>query len=185
MRMILTYRALAMMVRCSSSSMVRGFLAVGILAGLLHGCAAVDTRVVNPEHAEHPAYKAFVAYSKTVSKHEAFDDSVIAHFLPSLQGPIAESMGWYRLVFSSSHQALRQGKCEEIYLQSITESSVQLNCKGPFEFVSHFGFKSQETMHLRTYIRQEQGQWYIGRSGLFHTMGAGNSVPRSIGLKFD
>ena len=152
---------------------------------LIQGCSTTDTRLANPEHGEHPAYKAFVAYSKTVSKHEAFDETVLTHFLPSQQGTISGSMGWYRLVYSASHQALRQGSCDEIYLQSITDVSVLLNCKGPFEYISHFGFKSQETMHLRTYIRKEGERWYIGRSGLFHTMGAGNSVPRSIGLKFD
>ena len=163
-------------------------LSMAILLSLLIlsvGCTTVDTRLVNPEHAEHPAYKAFVAYSRTVSANEEFNAEVIDHFLPSLHETIEGSMGWYRLAFSASHQALRHGSCEEVYLQAVTPGSVLLNCKGPFEFVSHFGFKSQETMHLRTYIQKEGERWYIGRSGLFHTMGAGKSVPRSIGLKFE
>ncbi len=161
------------------------FVPLMLIGALLSGCAAVDARLVNPEDGEHPGYKAFAAFEKAAQKHEAFDEQVIAYYLPSLREGIATSMGWHRLVYSASHQALRQGSCEEIYLQSITESSVLVNCKGPFEFVSHFGFKSQETMHLRTYVRKEGDQWYIARSGLFHTMGAGSSVPRSIGLKFD
>lgn len=155
-----------------------------LLSVSLFACASVDNRFADAEHRAHPAMKVFLDYDKAAKNSDEFNEKLIAFFSASDQKRIAATMGWQKLVYTSSYRALKDGECEEIAIAEKKPSRVSISCKGPFTFRSAFGYKREETMELRVSVREVAGQWYIGTSGMRHTMDGGESVPRSTGIKF-
>jgi hypothetical protein len=152
----------------------------------LYSCTVFDERFQNNGDFEHPAVGIFLDYERMVAKTESFDE-VSEYFSKADKKIIGRAQGWGRLVYSASDQALRNGSCSEIFLSDVAAASVLLHCKGPYTFKSPFGLVSEETMHLRVYIKKYQDEWYISRAGLTHsmpTLPGREMIPRSIGLKF-
>lgn len=167
----------------STTSAIKWTAFIGCMQFLL-ACATLDERFANQEDIQHPAMQVFLAYKEVAQANDDFNDEVKAFFSEVGQKRIEQTMGWHRLVFSASHRALSNGDCEQISIDSQSVNHVLISCKGPYTFKSAFGLKSEETMHLRVDVRKIKGEWHIDTSGLTHTMQGGESVPRSIGRKY-
>lgn len=170
-------------VKCVPQLFKRAFLL--LLSLTLFACASVDKRFTDPEHRGHPAMQVFLDYDKAVKASDEFNDELKAFFSASDQKKIAATMGWQRLVYTTSYKGLKQGVCEDIAITQQSITSVLISCKGPFTYQSAFGYSRQETMELRVFVRKVIDQWYISSSGMKHTMDGGESVPRSTGIKFN
>lgn len=162
--------------------LIRGaFLLAAIV---LTSCATVDKRFSNTDDKQHPAMQVFLDYKKASSASEKFSDEIKAFFSPASQRRIDTTMGWHKLVFTTSYKALRLGDCDSINIIENLSNSILISCKGPYNYQSAFGYSSDETMHLQVYVKKQAEQWYISTGGLTHTMDSGKSVPRSTGIKF-
>ena len=155
-----------------------------LLAVVLSSCASIDKRLVNAADAEHPGMQVFLAYAEAVNTSEEIDDNVKSFFSKHARTRIETTKGWHRLVYTSSYRALKDGECESITISARSQSKILVSCEGPFVFKSAFGYKSDETMHLRVNVVRSAEGWTIDTSGLTHTMNGGKSVDRSMGLKF-
>ena len=162
---------------------VRHFVSFAAILALC-SCATIDDRFRNPDDAIHPGMQVFLEYQKAITIESDFDDEIKSFFSDAGRKKIESTKGWNRLVYSASFRALKLGSCDEIAILSQASSSILVSCKGPYAYRSAFGFGREETMHLRVYVRRNSQGWYIDSSGLTHTMDGGQSVPRSIGLKF-
>lgn len=162
---------------------VKNFIIILAVFGL-SACATVDERFANPVDVKHPGMQVFLDYQKAINSESKFDDEKKAFFSEQARMKIATTMGWHRLVYTASFRALKSGSCDEISILSETANRILVSCKGPYSYVSAFGFGSDERMHLRVNVRKNKMGWYIDTSGLTHTMGNGKSVSRSLGLKF-
>ena len=162
---------------------VRNFLSF-VSVVFLCSCATMDQRFANQEDLVHPGMQVFLDYQKAINTESDFDDDMKSFFSDAGRKKIKMTKGWNRLVYSASFRALKLGSCDEIAILSQASSSILVSCKGPYAYRSAFGFGREETMHLRVYVRRDSQGWYIDSSGLTHTMDGGQSVPRSIGLKF-
>ena len=162
---------------------VRHFVSLAAILALC-SCATIDDRFSNPDDAIHPGMQVFLEYQKAITIESDFNDEIKSFFSDAGRKKIESTKGWNRLVYSASFRALKLGSCDEIAILSQASSSILVSCKGPYAYRSAFGFGREETMHLRVYVRRDSQGWYIDSSGLTHTMDGGQSVPRSIGLKF-
>ena len=151
---------------------------------LISSCVTYDARFENIEHAKHPSIKVFLEFEKAVKEVKSFDEKLIAFFSPKARREIETKKGWYKLVYTASYRALRDGTCETITIIKQSISSVLISCTGDYKFKSPFGMTSNERMHLRVYLRLINDIWYLDKAGLTHTMGGGKVSPRSMGLKF-
>ena len=147
-------------------------------------CSTFDARFIDSGHAKHPAVRVFLDFEKEVENKNTFEDKLKVFFSPKAIREIETKKGWYRLVYTSSFRALRDGSCEQISLIKKSHSHVLLSCKGPYKFKSPLGLSSNEKMHLKVNIRLFNGNWYLDKAGLTHTMAGGKTAPRSMGLKF-
>ncbi len=162
---------------------VRNFLSfVSVI--VLCSCATMDQRFANQEDLAHPGMQVFLDYQKSINTESDFDDEIKSFFSEAGRKKIESTKGWNRLVYSASFRALKFGSCDELSILSQTSSTILVSCKGPYAYRSAFGFGREESMHLRVYVRKNSQDWYIDTAGLTHTMDGGQSVPRSIGLKF-
>jgi|GEM_PF-969944 len=165
------------------NKLLRNFVfSISVLA--LFSCATVDKRFADPEDAVHPGVQVFLDYQKSINSESEFDDEMQLFFSEAGRRRIQATQGWNRLVYSSSFRALKWGSCDDISILKQSSNSILVSCKGPFTYRSAFGFSRQETMHLRVNVRKVGQGWYVDTAGMTHTMDGGNSVPRSIGLKF-
>ncbi len=166
-------------------SCLRRFSLLIAVTLLLASCASVDTRFANQEHRQHPGMDVFLDYMEASQKSESLDD-VRQYFSSQAKRTIDTTKGWHKLTVTSSYRGLKNGQCDEISILSQTNSLILVSCKGPFTFRSVFGYQSDETMHLRVNVSYDRVQdgWFIYNSGLTHTMGGGESVSRSTGIKF-
>ena len=158
--------------------------AVMLSVVFLYSCATIDKRFAKPEDAVHPGMQVFLNYQKTITSDSAFDDEIKAFFSQAGQKRIAATQGWHKLVYTASFRALKLGSCDEIAILNESPERILVSCKGPYLYKSAFGYSREETMHLRVNIRKVADTWYIDTASLKHTMDGGQSVPRSIGLKF-
>ncbi len=150
----------------------------------IHSCVMYDARFDNIDYARHPSVKTFLKFEKEVKNTKIFEDKLMVFYSPKARREIETKKGWYKLVYTSSYRALRDGYCEKITLIRQSRSNVLLSCKGPYKFNSPFGLSSNEKMHLRVNLRLYNGIWYLDKAGLTHTMAGGKTSPRSMGLKF-
>lgn len=150
----------------------------------ISSCVTYDARIKNIEHAQHPSVKVFLEFEKEVKNTKTFDQGLMSFFSPKARREIETKKGWYRLVYTSTYRALRDGVCETINIIKESRSNVLLSCKGDYKFKSVFGMSSNERMHLRVNLRLIDDVWYLDKAGLTHTMGGGKVSPRSMGLKF-
>ncbi len=150
----------------------------------LYSCATVDDRFVKPEDADHPGMKVFLDFQKAITSDSKFDDEIKAFYSAAGQKRIAATQGWHKLVYTASFRALKAGSCDEIAIIKESPKRILVSCKGPFLYQSAFGYSRDETMHLRVNVRKVANDWYMDTAGLRHTMDGGQSVSRSIGLKF-
>ena len=162
---------------------VRNFLSLAAILALC-SCATVDDRFSNPDDAIHPGMQVFLEYQKAITIESDFDDEIKSFFSDAGRKKIESTKGWNRLVYSASFRAIKQGSCNDLSILQQSMSSILVSCKGPYAYRSAFGFGREEVMHLRVYVRKVGQDWYIDTAGLTHTMDGGQSVPRSIGLKF-
>lgn len=162
---------------------MRNFVVVWSIL-FLYSCATVDERFTKPEDAIHPGMQVFLNYQKAIASGSDFDDEVKVFFSEAGQKRIAASQGWHKLVYTASFRALKAGSCDEIAILKESPGRILVSCKGPYLYQSAFGFSRDETMHLRVNIRKVANTWYMDTASLKHTMDGGQSVPRSIGLKF-
>ena len=150
----------------------------------LYSCATIDQRFANQDDAIHPGMQVFLDYQKAITIESDFDDEIKSFFSDAGRKKIELTKGWHRLVYSASFRALKFGSCDELSILNQASNFILVSCKGPYSYRSAFGFGREETMHLRVYVRRDSQGWYIDSAGLTHTMDGGQSVPRSIGLKF-
>ena len=158
--------------------------AIALSVLFLYSCATVDERFTQPEDATHPGMQVFLSYQKAITSDSKFDDELKAFFSAAGQKRIAATQGWHRLVYTASFRALKDGSCDEITILKQSATRILVSCKGPYYYHSAFGFSRDEKMHLRVNVRKVANAWYIDTASLKHTMDGGQSVPRSIGLKF-
>ena len=163
--------------------MVKHFITlVSILA--LYSCATIDQRFANQDDAIHPGMQVFLDYQQAITTDSEFDDGIQSFFSEAGRKKIAASQGWHKLVYTASFRGLKSGSCDELSILNQSSNFILVSCKGPYAYRSAFGFGREETMHLRVYVRKNSQGWYVDNGGLTHTMDGGQSVPRSIGLKF-
>ena len=112
----------------------------------------------------HPATMRFIAFSEQAKTAEAYDAMLAAFYTPATQAHIAKQLGWRKFLYSSAYRALKNGNCESIELKPLG-NRVQIDCVGSMVVSSMFVADQQQSLHLRVYMVQQNGQWFMDKSG--------------------
>ena len=85
-------------------------------------------------------------------------------YTPTTQQHIAKQLGWRKFLYSSAYKALKNGNCESIELKPLG-NRVQIDCVGSMVVSSMFLADQQQSLHLRVYMVQQNGQWFMDKAG--------------------
>ena len=135
------------------------------LALVLSACASqLPKYSMDNATSAHPATMRFIAFSDQAKTAEAYDDMFATFYTPTTQQHIAKQLGWRKFLYSSAYRALKSGNCESIELKPLG-SRVQIDCVGSMVVSSMFVADQQQSLHLRVYMIQQNGEWFMDKSG--------------------
>ena len=135
------------------------------LALVLSACASqLPKYSMDNATSAHPATQRFIAFSDQAKTAEAYDDMFATFYTPTTQRHIAKQLGWRKFLYSSAYRALKNGNCESIELKPLG-NRVQIDCIGSMVVSSMFLADQQQSLHLRVYMVQQKGQWFMDKSG--------------------
>ncbi len=161
------------------------FIAIIATTGLA-GCAATDTPkfAIDDATSKHPATQRFIDFSAQAKTAESFTNLSELFYTKQTQQKMQTLLGWQSFVYSAPYKALKNGHCETIRLKPIGRR-VQLDCLGTMIVPSMFLGDQEHRMHLRVYMLEEQGRWYLDKSGYVSTsLNEASSGYNRAGLKF-
>ena len=132
----------------------------------------------------HLATQRFIAFTKAARVAGSFDTVLQTFYTKSTQEKVAKLVGWSKLIYSSSYEALKNGNCERIQLKSLGQQ-VQIDCIGTMRVPSLFLGDQEHRMQLRVYMSEYQGMWYLEQAGYISVVPGDLSNGRTrAGLKF-
>ena len=135
------------------------------LALVLSACASqLPKYSMDNATSAHPATMRFIAFSDQAKTAEAYDDMFATFYTPTTQQHIAKQLGWRKFLYSSAYRALKNGNCESIELKPLG-NRVQIDCIGSMVVSSMFLADQQQSLHLRVYMVQQKGEWFMDKSG--------------------
>jgi|GEM_PF-2521851 len=135
------------------------------LALVLSACASqLPKYSMDNATSAHPATQRFIAFSDQAKTAEAYDDMFATFYTPTTQRHIAKQLGWRKFLYSSAYRALKNGNCESIELKPLG-NRVQIDCIGSMVVSSMFLADQQQSLHLRVYMVQQKGEWFMDKSG--------------------
>jgi hypothetical protein len=145
------------------ATFLAAFIAIIATTGLA-GCAATDTPTfaIDDATSNHPATKQFINFAAQAKTAESFTNLSELFYTTQTQQKMQTLLGWQGFVYSAPYKALKNGHCEIIRLKPIGRR-----------------------MHLRVYMIEEQGRWYLDKSGYVSTsLNEASSGYNRAGLKF-
>ena len=116
----------------------------------------------------HPATQRFIAFSEQAKTAETYGEMLTTFYTPATQQHIAKQLGWRKFLYSAAYRALKSGNCESIQLKPLG-GRVQIDCSGSMIVSSMFVADQQQSLHLRVYMVQQKGQWFMDKSGYVAT----------------
>ena len=135
------------------------------LALVLSACASqLPKYSMDNATSAHPATQRFIAFSDQAKTAEAYDDMFATFYTPTTQQHIAKQLGWRKFLYSSAYKALKNGECKSIQLKPLG-NRVQIDCVGSMVVSSMFLADQQQSLHLRVYMIQQNGKWFMDKSG--------------------
>ena len=135
------------------------------LALILSACASqLPKYSMGDATSAHPATMRFIAFAEQAKTAATYDDMFETFYTPTTQQHIAKQLGWRKFLYSSAYRALKSGNCESIELKPLG-SRVQIDCLGSMVVSSMFIADQQQSLHLRVYMVQQKGQWFMDKSG--------------------
>jgi threonine/homoserine efflux transporter RhtA len=135
------------------------------LALVLSACASqLPKYSMDNTTSAHPATQRFIAFSDQAKTAEAYDAMLAAFYTPATQAHIAKQLGWRKFLYSSAYRALKNGNCESIELKPLG-NRVQIDFIGSMVVSSMFVADQQQSLHLRVYMVQQKGEWFMDKSG--------------------
>lgn len=154
-------------------------------AAILAGCITTSSKYeMDDATREHPATQRFLHYIKAVESSDSFESLVEEYYLPATQRRIASAVGWGQLVYSAPYKVLKDGNCSSITLKPAVNRS-QLDCVGSMLVRSMFIGDHEEPVHLRVFLVNLKGQWYLDKAGYVHTNSSSGPVTYGRGgIKF-
>jgi hypothetical protein len=135
------------------------------LALVLSACASqLPKYSMDNATSAHPATQRFIAFSDQAKTADVYDDMFATFYTPTTQQHIAKQLGWRKFLYSSAYRALKNGNCESIELKPLG-NRVQIDCVGSMVVSSMFLADQQQSLHLRVYMIQQKGEWFMDKSG--------------------
>ena len=135
------------------------------LALILSACASqLPKYSMGDATSAHPATMRFIAFAEQAKTAATYDDMLATFYTPTTRQHIAKQLGWRKFLYSSAYKALKNGNCESIELKPFG-NRVQIDCVGSMVVSSMFLADQQQSLHLRVYMVQQNGQWFMDKSG--------------------
>lgn len=152
----------------------------------LAGCASQPAKIsMDTATSEHPATQRFIAFSDAAKTAESFEALWPEFYTSATAEKVSGLLGWRRFVYSAPYTVLSKGDCEQIELKR-SGSRVQLDCIGTATISSMILGDQLHRMHLRAFMTQQNGQWFMDQAGYVTTQaGVYNAGFTRAGLKFE
>lgn len=167
------------------ATFLAAFIAIIAITGLV-GCATTEAPKFGMDDAtsNHPATQRFIDFSAQAKTAESFTDLLELFYTKQTQKKMQTLLGWQSFVYSAPYRALKDGHCDTVRLAP-AGNRVQLDCLGTMIVPSMFLGDQEHRMHLRVFMLEERGRWYLDKSGYVSTslQEASGSYNRA-GLKF-
>ena len=167
------------------ATFLAAFIAIIATTGLT-GCATNEapTFAMDDATGNHPATQRFIDFSAQAKTAKNFTDLLELFYTKQTQKKMQTLLGWQSFVYSAPFKALKNGRCETIRLKP-AGLHVQLDCLGTMIVPSMFLGDQEHRMHLRVFMIEEQGRWYLDKSGYVSTsLNEASSGYNRAGLKF-